>query len=496
MKPKLSLFAGLCFAIFSQAQYTTPNTGVDWTLDDIATASPTTITSSGTEYTLHEDLTIATTDTFRIHENITLKVADNVLITVFGKFITNADAILITALDENAPYRGFRFEEFSEVSIEKTLIQYSNGLQVLTEDFNMINCILQNNVSLTSTGSVVNLSRGIVNIIDNEFRNNSKSAIGSAANASVSGNIIGNVFEYNNSLNTNRPQINMGPTRTDTPLKIMYNEIIGDRDFNMVGGIAISNLVGGIIIAEIEGNIIKDNRYGITITGLNATAIIKNNTIEDNDTQGNPMQGGSGINLNSPAGGQTITITENKIRRNLWGITIQNTLNADTNTININLGDDQDNIGQNVFADNGNNNNIYALYNNGPATIMAKHNCWIEGQDITLQQAEDVIFHQVDDANLGQVIFDPLCTDPNVSTDNFLLNNFAFFPNPTRNNISFDNSITQFETIQINDIQGKKVFQQSLSEITNNVWFDLPQGIYFVKFTNNNNTITKKLVIK
>jgi len=494
MKTKLFFFASLCFAMLVQAQYTTPNTGVDWTIDDIATVSPTTITISGSEYTLHEDLIVAADDTFRIHSDITLKITDNVLITVFGTFITNSEVILITAADQNAPYRGFRFEEFSNISIEKTIIEYGNGLQVLTEDFNMINCVLQNNVSLTSTGSVVNLSRGIVNIMDNEFKNNSKSAIGSAANASVSGNIIGNVIEYNNHLNTNRPQINMGPTRSDAPLRIIGNEIIGDRDFNMVGGISIANLVGGTIIAEIENNKVKDNRYGITIIGPNANVLIKDNIIEDNDTQGNPMLGGSGINLNSSTGGQNITLTGNKIYGNLWGITIQNNQNADTSTININLGDDENNIGENRFLNNVNEGNTYALYNNGPATIIAKHNCWIDGQDITLAQAENVIFHQIDDSALGQVIFDPLCTT--FTTSEFSIDNFTFYPNPTKNSISFNNTSYQFEKVYIIDIQGKRVFEQDLSEITDKISFDLSQGMYFVKFINNNNTITKKLVIK
>jgi len=496
MKQNLFLFAILCFATTLQAQYTTPDTDLNWTLDDILTASPTTITSSGSEYTLHEDLIIAATDTLRIHTDITLKIAENVQVTVFGAFIVNSDAVLITAEDQATPYRGFRFEEFSHISIQKTTIEHGGGLQVLTEDFNMIHCVLQNNVSITTTGAVVNLSRGIVNIVENEFRNNSKPALGSAANTSVSGNIIGNIIEYNNSANSNRPQINMGPTRSDAPLIIYSNTIIGDRDYDNVGGISVANLVGGTIWVEIESNTIKDNRYGLTIIGPNATALIKNNIIEDNDTQGDPMLGGSGINLNSPNGGQTVTIIENQIRRNLWGITIQNSPSADTNTININLGDDQDNIGQNVFDGNQNGGTIYALYNNGPATIMAKHNCWIEGQDITLEQAEEVIYHQVDNSNFGEVIFDPLCTDPNVNTDTFHLNNFTFYPNPAINNVFFNNTIAQFETVWIVDLQGKKVFQQDLSETTDNIAFDLPQGMYFVRFTNKNNTITRKLVIQ
>ncbi|MDX1782921.1 MAG: hypothetical protein R3361_02060, partial [Aequorivita vladivostokensis] len=51
----------LTFIAFAQ-DYTTPNTGVTWTLDDIAAASPTTITISGSDYTLLGNLTIAEND--------------------------------------------------------------------------------------------------------------------------------------------------------------------------------------------------------------------------------------------------------------------------------------------------------------------------------------------------------------------------------------------------------------------------------------------------
>lgn len=492
MKLKLLFigFLGLIFTTLSYAQFTTPDTGVNWTLDDIATASPTTITVSESVYTLNEDLVITATDTLVIDTNLTLEIAAEVQITVFGTLLVNADQVLITAVDQEAPYEGFRFEEFSNINIQNATIEYGGGLRVLTENFALENCIIQNNVSGTTTSAVVQLSKGIINIINNHFLDNRNPALASGSNQGVSGNFIGNIIEYNNYNNNNRPQINMGPTRTDVPLIIADNIITGTSTFEQVGGIAISNLLGsGDIFAVIEGNTIRDNRYGITITGPSAEVEIIDNIIEDNNIQGNPNLGGSGINLNSSSGGQNITITGNQIRRNLWGITFQGPVNA-------NLGDDEDNPGGNVFSENGNGGNIFAIsmMNNGTITYMAKHNCWIEGEDITLEDAESVIFHQVDDSNLGEVIFDPVfCVT--ASTNDFELNNFTFYPNPTQNTIFFDNSLS-FEAVQILNVQGRKVFETKLSQTHNEVSFDLPQGLYFVKFQNKNNEVVKKLLVK
>src|SRR5690606_16690269 len=307
MKLKLLFigFLGLIFTTLSYAQFTTPDTGVNWTLDDIATASSTTITVSESVYTLNEDLVIAATDTLVIDTNLTLEIAADVQITVFGTFLVNADQVLITAVDQEAPYEGFRFEEFSEINIQNATIEYGGGLRVLTETFALENCVIQNNVSGTTTSAVVQLSKGIINITNNHFLNNRNPALASGSNQSVSGNFIGNIIEYNNYNNNNRPQINMGPTRTDVPLIIANNIITGTSTFEQVGAIAISNLLGsGDILAIIEGNTIRDNRYGIAITGPNAEVEIINNIIEDNNIQGNPELGGSGVNLNSSSGGQ------------------------------------------------------------------------------------------------------------------------------------------------------------------------------------------------
>src|SRR5699024_10519934 len=125
--------------------------------------------------------------------------------------------------------------------------------------------------------------------------------------------------------------------------------------------------------------------------------------------------GGSGISVNSTEDNQTIIAVDNQIRGNLWGITI-------IGQGSMNLGDDEDNTGGNVFSDNGNNGETFALYNNTPNTIMAKHNCWIEGEEITLDDAAEVIFDQADDPSLGEVIYDPMSSECSLSVQEYAKN--------------------------------------------------------------------------
>ncbi len=476
----------ITFIAFAQ-DYTTPNTGVTWTLDDIAAASPTTITISGSDYTLLGNLTIAANDTVIIDSDLTLSIDADKLITVFGVFTVDSNAVTITALDENAPYEGFRFEEFSEINIQNATIQYGGGLRVLTETFSIDSCTITNNVSGATTSAVIQLSRGMPQITNNTISLNENPAIGSAANSAVSAYIFNNTIEGNNQANANRPQINIGTTMANDPLQIIQNTIIGNSTLDQVGGIAIANFVGGDINVVIDGNTITDNRYGITILGPVNSAEITNNVIEDNNIQGDPNLGGSGINLNTSTAGSDVIASGNEIRRNLWGITLQG-------SASMNLGDDANNPGNNVFSENGNGGEIYALYNNTANTILAKHNCWIEGQQSTAQQVEDVIFHSVDNPALGEVVFDPFeCGVLGIANNTF--ENFSFYPNPVKNEINFNN-IFSFEKVEIYGIHGNLIASETISEGQVTLPINLTSGLYFVNFSNDAQTVTKKMIVQ
>jgi len=490
MKKKLlNLFMifGLFGSLMAQ-EYITPDTGITYTLDDLVAASPATISVSGTTYTLTDNLTISSTDTFLIDTDLTLEIGADVRITVYGTFNVNADNTTFTAIDTNLPYDGFRFEEFSNVNIQNATIQYGGGLRVLTETFTINNCTITNNVSGVATGGVIALSRGMAQITNNTITFNETPAISSGANSAVSPYIFNNYIEGNNQANANRPQINMGTTMVNEPIQIIQNTIKGDRNLTQAGGIAVSNFVGGVINAVIDNNIIVDNRYGIAILGDNASGFIRNNVIEDNDIQGNPNIGGSGISLNATNEGMDIIASGNEIRRNLWGITLQG-------ESNINLGDDADNVGENVFSENGNGGVTYALYNNTDNTVTALHNCWDEANaPNTLADAEAVIGHQNDNATLGLVTFDPVnCAF--LSVNELTLNDISVYPNPTEGELNLDNNAL-YTQLYVYSIDGKLITQKPLEFGKNTLHLDLNSGIYMLQLQGKNAKAIKKLVVK
>lgn len=83
-----------------------------------------------------------------------------------------------------------------------------------------------------------------------------------------------------------------------------------------------------------------------------------------------------------------------------------------------------------------------------------------------------------------------------LSTTTFETANFSLYPNPTtRGNVTISSTNSQAISVQVFDILGKQVKNETLTNNTLNV-ASLKSGIYIVKITQNNASITKKLVIK
>ncbi|MBC3845433.1 T9SS type A sorting domain-containing protein [Winogradskyella echinorum] len=87
-------------------------------------------------------------------------------------------------------------------------------------------------------------------------------------------------------------------------------------------------------------------------------------------------------------------------------------------------------------------------------------------------------------------------SDVTLSTNQFDNNKFSLYPNPTNSGfVNIISSNNEVMNVQVFDILGKQVKNEVLSNNTLNV-SDLNSGIYIVKITQNNASITKKLVIK
>lgn len=474
------------------AQYTTPGTALDLTFDDLVDLSAGTVVANGDEYHITANLTISAGDNLFAEGLLTVKLDPEVLITVFGGLFLNVEeGSVFTVSQEGINYLGFRFEDGSVASLQNTIFEYGSGIRVFNSEFLMNNCVVRYQAIANSTGGALGLTSGKPIITNTQFTDNVRSAINSAANAQVAPVIENCYFFSNVTDNSNRPQINLGPSGAADTTIIRGNTLIGNPESTMVGGIAFTSLLGTQSHGVIENNLIENNRYGITATGNNLYTLIAYNNIIDNNTQNEPMLGGSGINLYS-TGANMNTITGNYISGNLWGITMQENAMA-------NIGDTAVatyNLGANIFNSNGNEGEVYALFNNTPNPVSAMNNCWMIEVMTTPELAESVIFHFNDDPTLGLVQFLPQNTCITVGLEEKIsANNVNAYPNPFVNELTIEQT-EPLESLQVFNALGQMMHSQVFSPInrisipTSN-W---PSGIYFVNLWSANESQMVKVL--
>lgn len=487
---KYFTFLSALAALYLNAQFTSPGTGVTYNLTSLATAAPGTVINNGTYFQIAKDVTIKANDKLIIDENTIIKMDKDVTLFIFGEYQSMMDNLVITPTIDGEAYKGIRFEEASIANIKNTTIEKGGGLRVNTTTFVMDNCIVRYNVTGVTSSSAIQFGSGISPMIKNsQFIENNTSALGSGANITVSATIDGNYFYGNNKSNANRPQINMGPGGA-AGIKIINNSIIGDRTLTLTGGISASALVGGDNNVTIENNTIKDNRYGITVAGNSSYGKVSKNTIENNNTQNNPSQGGSGINfIGSGTQVMDVKVSENIITGNLWGVTLQGTAQA-------NFGSDEpgkENIGLNVFKNNGNAGATYALFNNTTNNLEAKFNCWRDGELSDDTMVEAVISHNVDDATLGTVNFKPYnCAKLAINEVSHIKN--VIYPNPSNGQFTFDTE--KAGNIIITDMSGKLVHSDIVKKGQNKLNLNLQSGTYLLLYQSEGAKSSSKILIK
>jgi hypothetical protein len=448
----LTLLSFLCSAsIYSQ--YATPGTGVHWTLDSLVLYSGGAVLGAGQSFTLTQSLEVAAGDSLFILSNSDLAIASEVQVTISGFIETGSDlGPIIHSVDDENPYQGFRIEEGATAIFVNTDFPDGGGFKLISGEVFFSNCSISNQANISTSSAAIECFTGSPSISNCTITFNDGAAISSPANISCWPQIAGNFIFGNNTLNSNRPQINLGPSGEGNTILIQFNTVSGNDFLNQVGGIAVANLVGGISNVLIQGNSIDGNRYGIAILGNGITAEISDNIIVNNTTQGDPDLGGSGINLNGNNSSSAI-VSNNTISQNLWGITVQGTFLVDMG----NLDFAANSPGNNSFSVNGNGGQIYALYNNSPNPISAVNNCWITGQESTEAQIEDVIFHDTDDSSLGLVNYaTEICGSVGLEEDFY--SQFKVFPNPVNDMLRWENpTAVKLDAIRIYSLLGNLV---------------------------------------
>lgn len=485
---KLSFLFLTLFSSFVFSQFVSPGTGVTYNLSSLSAAAPTALVNNGTDYQMKADITISNGDTLLMNEDATLKIDAGKQLTIAGIYDTTAGSVLITATDPANIFRGIRLESTATATFKNTILEYGGGIQALTGNFLMENSIVRYFKSGLVTGAAINFSTGNPIVRNSQFIENDLPAVGSGANQSVALEFTGNYLYGNTKGNSNRPQVNMGPSGTGIT-KILNNTIIGDRTLTRVGGISVSTLLGVENHPQIEGNTIKDNRYGITVAGNNSSGSISNNILTDNNTEPTPANGGSGISL-SGSGTQVmaIKVEKNQIRGSLWGITIINTARADLG------GGTLGSVGENIFYNNGNGGQLYALYNNTALPISAKNNCWREGELSDDAMVEEVISHSVDNATLGTVNYSPyLCALP-LATNETAFSKNSIYPNPSNGTFIYD--AEKSGNILVSDMSGRVIYSGIVTKGKNTVSVQAKSGIYILQYQSEGKKQSNKLIIK
>lgn len=487
MKKTALLFLSL-LSILSFAQFTSPGTGISYNLASLSLAAPTALVNNGTDYQMAANITISLGDTLLMDENTTLKINGGIQLTIGGVYNTTATNLLITATDPLVIFKGIRFEETASATFKNTILEYGGGIQVLTATFLMDNCTVRNFKSGLVTGASVNFSRGNPIVKNSRFLNNDLPAVASGANQSVALEFTNNYLQGNTKANSNRPQINMGPSGTGTT-KVLNNTILGDRTLTRVGGISVSSLLGVTNNVEIDGNTVTDNRYGITVAGNASSGVISNNILTNNNSENLPNSGGSGISISgSGAVGAGIKIEKNQIRGHLWGITVITTASVDLG------GGSLGSAGQNIFKNNGNGGNTFALFNNTPNSISAKNNCWREDELSDDAMVENVISHKTDDVALGLVNYKPYLCAISLGTDNTLISKIQVYPNPS--NGIFNLVSEKAGTAVISDASGRVIYSGNILKGTNMITLRVKSGVYFLTQESNGKKYSIKLIIK
>lgn len=407
-------FYTLCAVALSLAsanaqEFVSPGNGTVYTMEALSKIAEAQVTNVDGAWQLNAAFTISAGDVLKIQNNEVVKFNDKIQVNVDGTLdCTPTDTALITGVEGTTP-KGFRMYADDANAVLKNTRMELVGITFGSKNGAIVaeNCTFADYNTSNASGACLNFSAASTgkNVIDGcTFVNGGTAAIGNGANTPIGIVIKNSTFLANNTKNSNRPQINLTSYGTED-VEILNNVIIGGH-FTKVGGIAVSNMMGYSYSNKVvvKGNLVKENRYGVTMTGP-VNMFIEDNQIIDNIYETNAMNGGSGLSLYDSAGKGKVFVKGNLIENNLWGITVIGAPDVNAGKVADPNAADY-NPGENVFKNNGNGGVLYDLYNNGTSTVYAQGNTWNVDEQ-TAEKIETVVFHKADDANLGEVIYMP-----------------------------------------------------------------------------------------
>ena len=375
------------------ADYTTPGTGVIWTMDDLVANSGGAVTGSGGAYDVHQTVIVAALDRLTIEAGTHLTFLDTggtSGLTVHGALSaigTESERIVFDS-GSTAPgaWRGLGYSDAqvgSEFHLAWCEIAHAGtAIDVVGADVLVEHCDLHD-----TRDKVVDFSAADGVVRDCRIHDNRQRTIVMTLSSSP---LIENCWLENNNIDniSPYPYINIGLQGVNSPT-IRGCTILGSGH-QMSGGIAIWNAGNGLI----EGNRIEGCGYGILCYQTAASPMIRDNALVANNIHPDTLNWGFGVACN---GNNAPVLAENTIRGHGYGV-------AAINGGRPNLGDlgnaSPDDNGGNHIIENGLNGEIYGFYNNTPLAQMAQGNWWGGATEF---EVEDAIWHQADDPALGPV---------------------------------------------------------------------------------------------
>lgn len=418
-----TVMLAILLAATAHAAYTTPGTGVDWTLDDLVAMSGGVVTGGAGSYEFHDSLVIAIGDSVTVAPGTTMLffggnavgIAVNGALTAVG---TEESPITFSATAATpGAWRGLDYENtgvgsgfhlaWCDIGYADIGVDVAGG-DIQVEDSKVHHCSNRAFDFTTANGSVRRCT-----IRDNQTRT-------ITATLSSSPLFEDCWFENNNIVNTTQyPYINIGLQGVNSPV-IRRCHILGSGH-HMSGGISI----WASSAAVVEGNVIEGCGYGILCYSTGANAVIRNNYLRLNNIHPDQVNWGFGVACN---GNNAPVLTGNHITGHWYGVAAINGGHPNLGNLD-NAATDDD--GGNVITGNGIGAVSYGFYNNTALAQMAQGNYW--GYATSDADVELHIFHQVDNAALGLVNFAHYIGDiaavPGVATVT-MLDRHSVFPNP------------------------------------------------------------------
>ena len=392
----------------------TSGNGTTWTISKLAATENSGVFTDGTIYTLSNTIIIADGDRFEMEGGITVQLAAGVSLEIEGDAVmAPEERTMITCVEGDVPGSVYLKGGNDIILVQNLDFEYVGLRYFASKGLNVNDC----SFSFVANNTALNiLGEGAAFTITNSlFENNGCAAIAGAANYSNPITIDNCEFLYNGSENGKTPQLNL---TSSSSIIVRNSKVIGDRANTKVGGIMVADLLRMFSNSNtlIENCEVRDNNYGIALY-TDQTAIVRNNTLINNNTETNPMNGGSGINVYDPTLKQNTMITGNYIEGSLWGVTVIGGKKINCGRIDVPETDEDYNPGRNTFYNNGCYGEIYDLYNNSANTVYAQNNYWKTATTQDAEGIENCISHKVDNPTLGEVIFTPFATEDLTAID-------------------------------------------------------------------------------